>query len=669
MSKPPKAAKATKTAAPTDGDKKETELRLRRVVLYKTGLGFFEKRGRIDLSSNKSVKISFKNQNMNDLLKTFSIVRTRGDLMVSGVSYEGENANQAKLLEDSLIKVPDSNTITALIAQLRGTKIQLTVGTTQLQGTLVGLQTRTEPIGSDSPQTIDQTYLLLQTANEGLKTVPLREITRLELHDPTMKNDFQFFLEVIKTARSDKFRNVTIFFEGQQTSEFLLTFIHETPAWKMSYRLFLFDPISPNDKDTSAGDRIMIRVQGWGIIENVLDEDWKNVELTLASGVPISFKYDSYSPLWITRPEVSRGQNLNVTPEPSPPPKPKGRREPEYDSFAGKPADTVATPLDAATRILERSAVKGAGFYYHVPRTVDVKRNQASLIPILEEDIEATLVSVFNLSAHEKFPMATLEFKNMTGMILETGPLSVFKENVFEGEAMLPYLEKEELAKIPYAIDQSLEVHREQKTKTLNIHRITIDYYIYQFYFEEQTTVYTVHSLTSDSKTLILEHPKQTDWKLFDTPDPLESTANFYRFKMEIAPGATKTLIIKEQRELSRYENKNQISLGLIDDWLAKQLINKKQYENLKQRLGLLTRLSEINNELNKIQVARDKINQEQQRLRENMDSLGTLQKEKDLRNRYVSKFERREAELEGMEKTVEKLQKEANEINEKLDK
>jgi hypothetical protein len=646
-----------------------TQLKLKRVVLYKSGLGFFEKWGKLDLASQKSLKISFKSTTVNDLLKTFSIMRTKGDLMVSGVSYEGQDANLNKLLEESRIKLPDTETFNALIGQLRGYSIKFIIARKSITGTLVGLQTRTEAIGPESPTTMNVRYLLISTEKDGLQAYRIREIEQLELLDTGIKLDLNFFLDVIKSAKSEKFRNITLFFEGSKTSEFILTFLQETPAWKMSYRIFLLDDESNKEnKKTTVNDENEILMQGWGIIENVLDEDWEGVKLTLASGVPISFKYDSYSPLWISRPLISRGQDLNTSVAKN---QPLGGESDDFDDEfrTEKPSDTAKSPIEIVNTLIERSAAKGAGFYYQVPRTVNVKRNQASLIPIIEERIKAKFVSIYNESAHEKYPMATLEFKNTTNSILEEGPVSIFKDSVFEGEAMLSYLEKNELAKIPYAIDQSIEVHREVKNKTEKNHRVEIGTWIYTYYYQVDTTHYWVHNLTDEDKSMIIEHPIRYTYVLFDSPEPMEKTTNNYRFQIDLKPGEEKIFELHEREERSTSTQQNQIQLRILDEWLALKLINEKEYKKLKTRWNKLVRVNEIQKKMNEISSQQQKIGQEQQRLRENMESLQDSGSEKALRNRYVAKFEKREAQLEQMEKDTAALQKELETIQNELNK
>src|SRR5262249_33630132 len=45
-------------------------------------------------------------------------------------------------------------------------------------------------------------------------------------------------------------------------------------------------------------------LQGWAVVENPTDEDWKDVRMALVSGRPISFQMDLYQPLYVPRPVV-----------------------------------------------------------------------------------------------------------------------------------------------------------------------------------------------------------------------------------------------------------------------------------------------------------------------------------------------------------------------------
>ena len=80
-------------------------------------------------------------------------------------------------------------------------------------------------------------------------------------------------------------------FLGKGEREVRVGYIQEAPVWKTSYRLVLDENGKPF-------------LQGWAIVENTTDIDWKDVRLTLVSGRPISFVMDLYSPLYATRPTI-----------------------------------------------------------------------------------------------------------------------------------------------------------------------------------------------------------------------------------------------------------------------------------------------------------------------------------------------------------------------------
>ena len=73
-------------------------------------------------------------------------------------------------------------------------------------------------------------------------------------------------------------------------------YVIENPIWKTSYRLVLGK--EKEDKPF---------LQGWAVVENATDEDWKDVRMALVSGRPISFQMDLYTPLYVPRPDGRAG--------------------------------------------------------------------------------------------------------------------------------------------------------------------------------------------------------------------------------------------------------------------------------------------------------------------------------------------------------------------------
>ena len=65
-----------------------------------------------------------------------------------------------------------------------------------------------------------------------------------------------------------------------------------TPTWKAAYRVVM------DDKEKSL-------LQGWAMVNNASQEDWAGVQLTLATGAPMSFVHDLHTPEYVKRPDIN----------------------------------------------------------------------------------------------------------------------------------------------------------------------------------------------------------------------------------------------------------------------------------------------------------------------------------------------------------------------------
>jgi hypothetical protein len=659
-----------------ESEKLMSEMQLRKVILYKTGLGYFEKKGKIDLSKNEKISLSINKTVMNDLLKTFSINSIAGKFSVKGISYESESSNVQKMLEDSLINLPEQDVFVNLLLQLRGMKISAKIGTKDILGTIVGLQSRTEAVSDKNAGVLEVTYLMIKNDNEKVESIKIKEISGLQILDSVAKKDFAFFMDVVKSGKKEKNRNLAIFLQGEKEVEYQLTYIQELPAWKVSYRLFLDQTLPDSDKGTDDDEfTVPILLQGWAIIDNILDEEWKNVKLTLISGLPVSFKYDSYSPLWINRPTVQRNQNLTVdTPTSTSASRSSSRGFVSGSEGVSTPpgvvADGLGTPDSVVKTIVSSNPIKGSGFRYDIKVPVNVKRNQSSLIPIVQAQGQAKLISVFNESAQPVNPLLSLEVCNdFTEFVLEQGPISIFKDNIFEGEAMLPFIELKETQQIPYAIDQGMEIHKKSKNISNNYHGITFGSNISKKYFQEKLTTYSIKNITDNKKILILEHPIESGYTLFDSTEPDSKSSNFLRFKLTVDETSSQELILKEKKlnwETNYYEN---ITKQMLDDWIKLDLIESDLIEFFKKMLDVKFEISKIQTKISELQNIQSDFSQEHSRIRENLDVLGEYSSDKELKQRYISKLMAQENEIDEIEKQIKEYRATVKKLTNDLNK
>src|SRR5204862_3169657 len=140
-------------------------------------------------------------------------------------------------------------------------------------------------------------YLISVTAN-GIRSVKLALANAIELKDKELNSELGKALAAVSEYRADRTKTVDVNLQGQGARDIVIAYVQEAPVWKTSYRLVLPDaPAKGAKKDdkkdlSAAADRFTI--QGWAIVENTTDEDWRDVTLSLVSGRPVSFRMDLY---------------------------------------------------------------------------------------------------------------------------------------------------------------------------------------------------------------------------------------------------------------------------------------------------------------------------------------------------------------------------------------
>ena len=54
----------------------------------------------------------------------------------------------------------------------------------------------------------------------------------------------------------------------------------------------------------SGASHLALLTQGWAVLENMSGQDWRDVEPTLVSGNPVTFRQALYAAYYVDRPEV-----------------------------------------------------------------------------------------------------------------------------------------------------------------------------------------------------------------------------------------------------------------------------------------------------------------------------------------------------------------------------
>src|SRR5438105_1366291 len=150
-------------AAPAQ-DKPSTDLPIKRVVMFSSGVAFFEHTGQVD--GNAQVELKFDVKDINDLLKSM-VVQDEGGGKISTVSY-GSKDPLTRTLATFSIDLTQNPTLADLLNQIRGEQIELDAPS-KIIGTILGVEKRQLPAGKDD-KSVEASYLNILT-DDGLRSL------------------------------------------------------------------------------------------------------------------------------------------------------------------------------------------------------------------------------------------------------------------------------------------------------------------------------------------------------------------------------------------------------------------------------------------------------------------------------------------------------------------
>jgi len=273
-------------------------LPVKRVVLYKAGIGYFEHVG--EVTGNDQVTISFTSSQLDDALKSLSAVDL-GDGRVTSIRYNSV-APVSDRLRNLRLPIGEATSLQEVLAALRGARLSVRPpGGLAVSGRLVSLDRLTRVRGEH-----EEAYTVLVLAGDGgeLRSFELTPALAITIGEADLRNELEEYLRIIGSSRERDVRRMTVSTDGKGRRQLFVSYISEVPVWKVNYRLLL----------DSKGMRKPL-LQGWAIVDNTVGEDWNGVELSLIAGAPQSFVQRVSQPLYSRRPVVPLPSSVLLSPQ------------------------------------------------------------------------------------------------------------------------------------------------------------------------------------------------------------------------------------------------------------------------------------------------------------------------------------------------------------------
>jgi hypothetical protein len=634
-----------------------------RIVLYKHGVGYFEREGPVE--GDAALTLSFKQAEVSDVLKSLIALDLDGG-HIATVSYDSTKPLE-QLLAEVALSIPDQDSLVKLLPQLKGTKVAVRPQRSEpVEGLLLGVDRVRWPANEG---TIEAVLLSLMTDAGQVRSFVLHELDSVQILDDAVRRDLDYYLRTELSAKKKDTRSFTILARGEGRRTIRLGYTVEAPVWKATYRLILGEEGRPP------------LIQGWAVVDNTQDEDWEEVGLALVAGLPVSFVHDLYTPRYIRRPTVAVQETTGVLPpvveegfdallmeESAEAPMLSAAASPAYRSkmrslaaplaggrggYGGGAAAPRSAVSTTPAQVRERKL--GDLFAYEIEHPVTIRRNQSALVPIVLREFKGRPVLLYNKATRAENPMRCVEFENTTGLTLEGGPVTVLEGGDYVGEAMLETLKPGETRLVPFAVELGVAVLDNVGSHDDRVAKVVLRKgQLKTSYSQVQQTTYTLRNKSDEGQTVFLDHPRGgKEWTLAEPEEAHEVTENYWRFQFLLPARETTRFVVKQRRKLSQTFALADVNEPQLAFWLDQRYLGPEAEEALRQVIDWKQQAARFEEQLQRLQLERGTIFEDQKRVRENLQSLGDRPAEKGLRDRFVRGLEAQEDRLQQIEREI----------------
>lgn len=221
-----------------------------------------------------------------------------------------------------------------------------------------------------------------------------------------------------------------------------------------------------------------------------------------------------------------------------------------------------------------------------------------------------------------------------------------------------------------YATDLALNVSsklgsEQQRVTRVRVHRGVMTH---ESEFREKKT-YTFRNEDSSARTVIVEHPVRAGYELRSTAQPVETTAAWMRFRLEVDAKQTAALLVDEARPMVASYTISDIDAKLFATFVQQRSIDKSVEDALRKVLAQKDAIANLEEQKDARDAETEKIYDDQQRLRENMKALKGSPEEKALVQRYVQQLNTQETRLETLHQETAQLEAKKDSAQADLDR
>ncbi len=315
-------------------------------------------------------------------------------------------------------------------------------------------------------------------------------------------------------------------------------------------------------------------------------------------------------------------------------------------------------------------AVEGGNTRYEIPTPITVPDKSATMVLLLSKRVPGQAVFLFapdgGVPDSASHPFRVARFTNSTNGLLERGPIAVFEKGSFLGQGMVDPLPPGATATVPFALERSLAVDTERKFEQqgARLHQIEAG----QLFIERDQVTKTIYKIKNGSDTLaklLIKHPRIGGARLFKPPTGTEDNTGTGSalVPVDVRPNARAELTVDERQ--SSVQSVDWLS-PLADDAVRAYLADSRANASIARQLADAWKYREVlkksTDEMNKLVAEQGELESDSNETRRNLRAIEKNTQAADLRAKLTKRLADVSSRLDQITKRLIELRMAINE-------
>ena len=345
-----------------------------------------------------------------------------------------------------------------------------------------------------------------------------------------------------------------------------------------------------------------------------------------------------------------------------------------YGSAAGAPGapamNAYAAPRagnPSAVRnvsALAAVAVQSGSTHYSLPFRVTILDESATMVLLTQQAVPGEAVFLFapegGVADSATHPFRVARFSNSTKGLLERGPVAVFEKGSFLGQGLLDSLPAGANATVPFALERSIGVQSEMRVEQRGARLARVE--VGALYIERDSvyrTTYKIQNGADAESKVLVRHVRHPAMRLYRPPAGTEDNTGTGNALVPIVvrAGGRAELVVDERAANQQHADwLSDLAEEAVSGFLKDDRADRAKQESVKSAWIIRQQWKKLDDEQSVLGRERAELERTQQELRSNLEAIRKNDQAADLRRKLTKKLDESTTRFDKVQKRLVEL-------------